>query len=927
LIEIMEINALEHEDLLIEKELYSCLGIDEEKNPIQALSSLLKQMDNPEDQTIIRFIQGERYYLLGDFESAIFKWKMAEDTRLSEWASKNMGDAYMKDGQFEMAEKYYQRVGKDASLTLWVEKSLDLFNLYISNDEEEKAVNILKEAVKRAPDYKNLSVQALDFYEDREMWHQAAFLIRDELNRTGSCFWILKFKEYGEKERLQVFHPEEFISTLPIILKNEQSIFNEIIVNLWSGYQPSPFYLEWLKAFHNIFPSLEMEGNNWYPIDDLCKESFRDLLFFDFDMEEVVELIPLYLCNWWKMTPREKERIKGFILSWVELHTYSFDSDFLEEVRSWEGKGTEERTTLTFIPLVLSRFVDWLKDEGFGIPSALSWELEHLGDFNTLHLVITGTFSNGKSSIINSLLGEEVLETEVLPTTSTMVVLSSGSEQSMTLIKGSEIQPLSSIHEFKAVTTIDHKNGKGSHTKGYIHYQLPNPFLEENRLRLVDSPGFNDEKDEENEVLDHLYLGDGVLFVLNARTPFTKEEKNKLTEIMEKQDLPLHFILNKVDIAEDEDEEEDIIVDTRKKVKKYFKEAQVQPFSSYKNSDGYKKELQSFIESNFRGTSILKQRTTKLTAKLIEAVEYVKTEDMMRKEKEYNRSIKNRLSAVSAILKEKQAAIDYFSQWENELLKELRVIKNALINSVWEKVPQRMGTVSRILRPESDLQTIHVQLNQYMNQELSLCWESELKPTLLQKLQTWQSAIETIEMKINFEHKRFVEKAGQLSEREVDLRANKQFTSAWLYSTVRDIARLSLPPVAILPNVSPMRLLTGVQKLIGGSSQSFFYNRYKTYLENNTYLEAVQGVLNEVLPFFDKIEETITEGIKQTGEVLSKQADEEINTLRNINKIEAGQLNAYLSNREKYNQKLNLFLFAARSGQLWSESDSPKYVK
>lgn len=76
----MKINVLEHEDLLMEKELYSSLGIDAEENPIQVLSSVLKQTDTVEDQNIIRFIQGERYFLLGDFESAIFKWGMAEDT-------------------------------------------------------------------------------------------------------------------------------------------------------------------------------------------------------------------------------------------------------------------------------------------------------------------------------------------------------------------------------------------------------------------------------------------------------------------------------------------------------------------------------------------------------------------------------------------------------------------------------------------------------------------------------------------------------------------------------------------------------------------------------------------------------------------------------------------------------------------------------
>lgn len=915
----MKINLLEQEKLLVEKELYSSLKLDSDEDLLRAFCTALNENKTEEERNIIRFTQGEQYYHMGDYEAAIFKWEKAEESPLSHWSLKNIGDAYRQDGRYDKAEEYYHKVVmKNSSDTLYMETLLALFDLYISLNKLDLALKVLKETVKTEPDYKNVSVQALDIYEEHQLWNEAAFLIINEVSRTGTQFWIWKFTEYIDEWRLQDIKPEELMSVLPVIMENEDSLVNEVIEKLWSGYKGTEYYLDWLKAFHFNFPSFKDEGSNWSVIGEICSTEFQSLLLSDYEMDEIIQLIPQYLVNWWSMAEKERRSIRGFILAWEEVYSYSFEDDFLVEVRDYQIQANEKAIPLSFIPQSLTRFMDWLKEEAFTIPPTLRWELEYLGDYGTLHLVITGTFSNGKSSIINSLLGEDVLETEVLPTTSAMIVLSSGAHHEMIWLRENEWKPLTSMDEFKAITTIDHQTGKSTHTKGFIHYQLPNLFLEKNKLKVIDSPGYNDEQDEENKVLDYLNLGDGILFVLNARTPFTKEEMKKLTEIMDKQSLPLHFILNKIDIAEDEDEKEEIIEDTQKKVRKYFKGAKVQPFSSYKDTEVYKTELLTFVEENFRGgTSYLAERTLKLTSKFIEALDYVKKEDLVKREKEYNASIKNRIWAISTIFKEKQETVDYFTELGNDLLKELQEIKGSFIKSVWEKVPQRMVHAARILSPDSDLHTIHLQLNQCMNQELSLCWESELKPNILQMLQVWQNSLGTKQLRMNVEHNKFLEMMSDLTKGEISTKLSNDLTLASLFSNLSTLAQCSLSPVMILPAISPMRLLTGVQKLIGNSSQSFFYTRYKNYLENNSYEEAVQEVFNQVLPFFEHIEEAIGENIKQIEGILTKETEAEIVNLRNKNKNEAAQLNSYLSNIEKYKQQLNLFLFAAKSGREW----------
>ena len=60
-------------------------------------------------------------------------------------------------------------------------------------------------------------------------------------------------------------------------------------------------------------------------------------------------------------------------------------------------------------------------------------------------------------------------------------------------------------------------------TKGItiIDVQLPSEYLQKQELRLLDMPGFNGEKGISPEFQHYLLGSDGLLFVLDARAPFT----------------------------------------------------------------------------------------------------------------------------------------------------------------------------------------------------------------------------------------------------------------------------------------------------------------------------------------------------------------------------------------------------------------------
>lgn len=142
-------------------------------------------------------------------------------------------------------------------------------------------------------------------------------------------------------------------------------------------------------------------------------------------------------------------------------------------------------------------------------------------------LVVVGEFNSGKSTFINALLGERILEEGVTPTTSR-------------------------IHRLHYGEVAATEPG----SEGILEVAAPNPLL--SHLQLVDTPGTNAlEREHEAITLDFVPRSDLVLFVTSADRPFTESERAFIESIRE-WGKKLVVVVNKIDFLASDDERERI---------------------------------------------------------------------------------------------------------------------------------------------------------------------------------------------------------------------------------------------------------------------------------------------------------------------------------------------------------------------------------
>jgi small GTP-binding protein len=143
-------------------------------------------------------------------------------------------------------------------------------------------------------------------------------------------------------------------------------------------------------------------------------------------------------------------------------------------------------------------------------------------------IVIVGEYNSGKSAFINALLGKNILETGVTPTTSNITILRHGNDQL-------ETNP----------------------SPGLSLITMPNSLLED--ISLVDTPGTNAIlREHEALTTDFIPRSDLVLFITSVDRPFTESERQFL-ELIKDWGKKVVVIINKTDIIDSEKDLQKII--------------------------------------------------------------------------------------------------------------------------------------------------------------------------------------------------------------------------------------------------------------------------------------------------------------------------------------------------------------------------------
>lgn len=173
----------------------------------------------------------------------------------------------------------------------------------------------------------------------------------------------------------------------------------------------------------------------------------------------------------------------------------------------------------------------------------------------SITLVVLGEFNHGKSTVINALLGDEILPMGITPTTAQITHLIHGDERSarMKLPRGGDFKDLD-IENLASAIKDSHE---GNEDPEFIELAYPNTFLDQG-LVLVDTPGVNDISRQKVEITyGYLPRADVILYVLDATQVLKKSETVFIRDRLLKANRDrILFVLGKVDALSEADARE-----------------------------------------------------------------------------------------------------------------------------------------------------------------------------------------------------------------------------------------------------------------------------------------------------------------------------------------------------------------------------------
>ena len=170
-----------------------------------------------------------------------------------------------------------------------------------------------------------------------------------------------------------------------------------------------------------------------------------------------------------------------------------------------------------------------------------------------LHLAVLGQFKRGKSTLLNALIGKELLPTSVVPLTAVPTFLRFGEASGVrtSFIDGrpaeqSQGVDINELRSRLAELVTEAGNARNRLGVSQVEVFVPSPLLARGVV-LIDTPGIGSTLRHNTEAtLGFLPQCDAALFVLSADPPITEAEAGFLATVREKVHR-LFFVLNKVD--------------------------------------------------------------------------------------------------------------------------------------------------------------------------------------------------------------------------------------------------------------------------------------------------------------------------------------------------------------------------------------------
>jgi len=203
---------------------------------------------------------------------------------------------------------------------------------------------------------------------------------------------------------------------------------------------------------------------------------------------------------------------------------------------------------------LLSELARRLQELAAATDPELSLEASRVADRlqeGSFHIVVLGEFKRGKSTLINALLGHDILPTGVLPLTAVSIQVRYGTSPPKVCYTNGMCEELPQGQSLRDVATEEGNPGNHKNVE-FVTVQTESQLLAPG-LVLVDSPGIGSvHRHNDEQAAVALERADGAIVVLSATEPLSMAEANLLSSLAEK-DLRIFVVVNKSDYLSQEE--------------------------------------------------------------------------------------------------------------------------------------------------------------------------------------------------------------------------------------------------------------------------------------------------------------------------------------------------------------------------------------
>lgn len=329
-------------------------------------------------------------------------------------------------------------------------------------------------------------------------------------------------------------------------------------------------------------------------------------------------------------------------------------------------------------------------------------ELKNVGNRLKNHIFsvgIMGEFRRGKSTVINALLGQEIVPSDIVPTSATLNYVRWDTQKRAEIkFKDGTVKEISVDELSKYVTKITKESEEISATVEDATVFYPCPFCQ-NGVQIVDTPGLNDDERMTSISENVIPTLDAIIMVLVPDSPFSQSEAEFVRNKLMASDLgKLIFVVNKIDIVRPRDRER-LLLSIKEKIENSVLEKMAVIYGEA--SDEYKNAKEKIGDIKILPISAMQALDGKLDndPDMLEQSGYLEFEKLLSKMLTEERGIIQLLPPVNKIMSVSKEALETLKTRKEALnidAEEFAQIQQEAIETINDTRAKKKDEINRL---------------------------------------------------------------------------------------------------------------------------------------------------------------------------------------------------------------------------------------